>query len=75
MYDLTEHERQVLRLIYGRGLAFSVDPERYSESVRKLMAAGLIERGRDDDPASGSEVHRLTDWGRSVLGVEDQAIQ
>lgn len=75
MQDLTEHERQVLRLIYGRGLEFSVEPNRYSGSVRKLLAAGLIERGQDEAEDAGSQVHRLTEWGRTVLGVDEPLLQ
>ncbi|UWQ44055.1 hypothetical protein K3718_21420 (plasmid) [Leisingera aquaemixtae] len=72
---VTEHERQVLRFIYGRGLAFSVQPERVSESIRGLLENGLIERGRDLDEDAGSTVYRITSWGRVVLGVGELAVQ
>lgn len=72
---VTEHERQVLRYIYGRGLAFSVQPERVSESIRVLLENGLIERGRDLRDDAGSNVYRITSWGRVVLGVDEFAVQ
>ncbi|MCZ4258715.1 hypothetical protein O4H53_24500 [Sulfitobacter sp. G21635-S1] len=72
---MTEHERQVLRFIYGRGLVFSIQPERVSESIRMLLENGLIERGRDPDEDAGSNVYRITSWGRVVLGVDELAVQ
>lgn len=72
---MTEHERQVLRFIYGRGLAFSIQPERVSEFIRVLLANGLIERGRDIDEEAGSTVYRITAWGHVVLGVGEQVVQ
>lgn len=68
---MTEHERQVLRFIYGRGLAFSIQPERVPDSIRVLLKNGLIERGRDPAEGAGSAVYRVTAWGRTVLGVDE----
>lgn len=70
---MTEHERQVLRFIYGRGLEFSLQPDQVSASTRILLENGLIERGRDPADDAGSSVYRVTEWGRAVLGVKDLA--
>lgn len=72
---MTEHERQVLRFIYGRGLEFSLQPDRVSASTRILLENRLIERGRDPDEEAGSTVYRVTEWGLAVLGVREQVTQ
>lgn len=72
---MKEHERQVLRFIYGRGLEFSVQPDRMPASIRTLLENGLIERGRDPAGDAGSTVYRVTAWGRTLLGVANQAVQ
>ncbi|KIC14324.1 MarR family transcriptional regulator [Leisingera sp. ANG-Vp] len=70
---MTEHERQVLRFIYGRGLEFSLQPNRVSASLRILLENGLIERGRDPNADAGSAMYRVTEWGRAALGVSELA--
>lgn len=72
-FSVTEHERQVLRFIYGRGLEFSLQPDRVSASVRILLENGLIERGRDPDAEAGSAMYRVTEWGRAILGDNELA--
>lgn len=72
---MTEHERQVLRFIYGRGLEFSLQPDQISASTRILLENGLIERGRDPADDAGSSVYSVMEWGRTVLGVHEQIAQ
>ncbi len=72
---MTEHDRQVLRSIYGRGLLFSVQPSTAQDSLQVLLSQGLIEPGTDPDEKAGSLVYRVTNWGRTVLGVTDDTIQ
>jgi len=72
---VTEHERQVLRFIFGRGLTFSIQPDRVSDSIRVLLENGLIERGRDTADDAGSAVYRVTTWGRALLDVDYPDVQ
>lgn len=44
---MTEHDRQVLRSIYGRGLPFSVQPSAAQDPLQELLSRGLIEPGTD----------------------------
>lgn len=72
---MTEHDRQVLRSIWGGGLPCSVRPDQAKASAEALLSAGMIERGTDPREDAGSLVYRVTEWGRAILGVSSHIVQ
>jgi hypothetical protein len=65
--QIDDHDNEVLRMIYGRGLEASVKPSCAPTSCKVLLRAGLIEKGCDPHPEAGSVSYKVTVAGRAFL--------